>query len=326
MTTEAIEILEPKKVAAALNEVDKTAKIEKDDAIALRNNFKGFYNDIVACRGDAVDVTDPEDPDHRKQAKIVRIKLKNIRCKVENARKLMKSESLARGKAIDGYANVLKYLCEPVEAKLDNIEKHEEKMEAQRIADVIAVRSATLVSIHADPSVFNLGQMDEETFDKVLEISKRQEKERIELKLKAEADRIESERVEKEKQERVKKENENLRKEKEVADAELEKEREKVRKEKAKLESELKKERDAKAKKDKAEEKRKADVAAEKSKAEQAPDGDKLIALSEAIEYVELPNMETDKGHKLLTESRDAIKQVVAFIAERGYALKNGDK
>jgi len=29
MTTEAIEILEPKKVAAALNEVDKTAKIEE---------------------------------------------------------------------------------------------------------------------------------------------------------------------------------------------------------------------------------------------------------------------------------------------------------
>jgi hypothetical protein len=53
-------------------------------------------------------------------------------------RKSLKEESLKRGKAIDGYANVLKYLCEPIEDKLFEIEQYAERKEAARVAALAA--------------------------------------------------------------------------------------------------------------------------------------------------------------------------------------------
>jgi hypothetical protein len=59
-------------------------------------------------------------------AKMVRTALKKVRCAVESKRKEEKSESLKLGRAIDAVAKVIFDVVEPVENRLEAIEKAEE--------------------------------------------------------------------------------------------------------------------------------------------------------------------------------------------------------
>ena len=51
---------------------------------------------------------------------------------LKKVRKELKEESLRKGKAIDGVANIIKFLIEPVEKYLEDQEKFIEKLEQQK--------------------------------------------------------------------------------------------------------------------------------------------------------------------------------------------------
>ncbi len=224
----------PEQVAAALERVQTDNNLPEDAALTLRNEFGQFYTDIVMWRDKAATITDETDPLHQKMAREVRLKLRAARIDVERVRKALKEESLRRGKAIDGFANVLKYLCEPVEKRMDDIEKYAERMEAERIERMVQERTAELVATGNDPTAYNLAAMDDATFAMVLKNAKRIQAEVAETAAKAEADRIAQEEADRKERERIQQENERLRKEAAEREAAAKVERDRIEAERAK--------------------------------------------------------------------------------------------
>ena len=338
-----IEVLEPEVVGQELAKVERASGLAEDRAVALRGEFAPFYNSIVSWREMAAMVTQPEDAKHQKMAREIRLGLRKVRCEVENTRKALKLDSLARGKAIDGFANVLKYLCEPVEEKLLEVEQYAERQEAARIAALTQERAAVLVAVESDPTAYNLGQMDDETFALVLDAAKKRQAERIEADRKAEADRIAKEKAEAEERERIRAENERLKKEAAAREAEVSKERAKVDAEREKaelraaeivrqqeeqrrkereaaeakmreLEAKAKVEREAREKMEReaaaAKAKEAARVKAEaeaKAKAERAPDKDKLKRFVQIFDALTIPAMTTESGKIVAGNIRDRL-------------------
>lgn len=255
MTT-TIEVLQPEIVGAELVKVEQQAGLAEDAAVALRHEYENHYNDICKWREQALTITDPENVAHQKLAGIVRRGLKSVRCDVERVRKSLKEDSLKRGKAIDGYANVLKYLCEPIEEKLFEIEQYVERKEAARIAALAQERQAALIAVECDPTPYNLGVMDEATFSVVLKNAKDAQAAKIEAARKAEADRIAVEQARIAEEARIRAENAKLKAEADAREATMKAEREKAAKKQAEIEAKARKEREAaeaKAKKEKAE-------------------------------------------------------------------------
>lgn len=190
----------------ALIKVEEASGLAKDSAVALREKFAGFYTDIEGWREKALMVTKPADETHQRLARDVRLGLRRVRIDIENTRKALKADSLARGKAIDGYANVLKYLCEPVEQRLLAVEQYAERVEAARIAQLVADRSEALTALGADPSAYNLGIMSLATFSLVCAVAEKAKADREEAARQAEADRIAREQADRIAREKAEKE------------------------------------------------------------------------------------------------------------------------
>jgi len=346
VTTDTIETLNPDVVTEQLATVEKQSGLAGDSALALRGQFADYYNAIVEWRDKAALVTKPEDATHQKIAREVRLGLRRVRCDVENVRKALKADSLARGKAIDGFANVLKYLCEPIEEKLMAVEQYAERQEAARIAALVAERTQALVAAGADSvsvMAYNLGVMDESTFDAVLAGEKQKKAAQEEEIRRYEADRVareQADRIAREKAEKeaaeARAEADKQRKAREAAEAKAKAERDaaeaKARKEKAAADAKIAKEREAreKAEREIAEAKRKdqARVDAEKAKAAleakakadaaraeqeadakaaRAPDREKIMAFVNAIDEVDAPILKDAIAKTILTEFTNAL-------------------
>lgn len=338
MNTE-IEVLEPEVVGQELAKVERASGLAEDRAVALRGEFAPFYNSIVEWREKAALVTKPDDATHQKIAREVRLGLRKVRCEVENVRKTLKADSLARGKAIDGFANVLKYLCEPVEEKLLAVEQYAERQEAARIAALAQERAAALVAVEADPTAYNLGQMDDETFALVLEAAKKRQAERIEAERKAEAERVAKEKAKAEERERIRAENERLKKEAAAREAKAAKERAKVEAERRKereaaeakareLEAKAKAERDAREKVEReaavARAKEAARVKAEaeaKAKAERAPDKEKILAYADSLMSVLPAQCKNPDAAKIMNSVLRRTGEHIDWIKQQAEAL-----
>src|SRR6185437_11549413 len=85
-----------------------------------------------AARAALIKVTSVDQKREMKMARESRLALREIRIKVEHDRKRLKEDSTRRGRAIDGIANVLKALIEPLEAHLLEQETFAERVEAVR--------------------------------------------------------------------------------------------------------------------------------------------------------------------------------------------------
>jgi hypothetical protein len=334
-TTEPIPVLDPEVVGAELAAVEKSAALPEDSAVALRGEFADYYNGIVTLRESAATVKKPDDATHQKIAREVRLGLRRIRCDVENTRKALKADSLARGKAIDGFANVLKYLCEPIEEKLLAVEQYAERQEAARVAALAAERTAALVAQGADPSSYNLGAMDDATWQHVLLGAYRIRKDREEAARQAEAERVAREQADRiarekaeadaaearalaEKERKAREASEaKAAKEREAADAALAKERaalEKAQHEadeaRAKEQARIRAERDAQDAKDRAEKE-------EAERAARAPDRDKLLTLAAELRSTVIPSMKTAAGKGVAAVIAQKVMELAAFV-ERG--------
>jgi len=317
-----IEILEPEVIGQQLAEVESKTGVNEDEALALRGQFADHYNSIVDLRGKVSMITDVEDPVQQKLAREIRLGLKDVRCNVERIRKTMKEESLRRGKAIDGFANVLKYLCEPVEEKLLDIEQYAERQEAARIAALVEDRCSKLECeglTTDDATAYNLAAMSEEMFESLLKMVQQDREQKAAVAAKAEQDRIAREKAEADERERIRKENEKLKKEAAEREAELAKER-KAKEAAEKATAEAKRKEDDRIAKEKAEAdaKAKADRAAA-AKAKRAPDREKVKQLVSTILDIELPKLTSPEGKDLMIEisqKRDGFACWIEKMAE----------
>lgn len=208
--------------------------LPEPEAIALQTAFLPFFQQAEAMKEKAmsINVTSVDQVDEIKRAREWRLTIKNIRVDTEKVRKGLKEESLRKGKAIDGMANVIKFLIAPIEEHLDNQEKFVEIQEQKRIEETKKKRIIELLQYQVDGNNFTeLGSMSDAQYNLLLNGSKTQYETMIAAAKKAEADRIEREKKDSEDRERMKIENEKQRIENEKLQKKLAIEKEKTDKE-----------------------------------------------------------------------------------------------
>ena len=228
--------------------------LEKTQAQVILGKFTNFFEQAKEweTKAKTLVITDISQVEEMKQAREGRLILKKIRTEAENTRKDLKERSLREGKAIDGIANVIKALIVPIEEHLEKQEKFIENIENERKEKINADRIAQLVQyVGEDVNLYNLKEMSQEGFVKLLETSKIVFESQKEAEKKAEEERIKKEKEEKAEQERIKKENDRLKKEAEAREKELVKERAEqekkleVERQKARLEAEAREKAEA---------------------------------------------------------------------------------
>ena len=246
---------------------------------ALQAQYQPFMAETQAALNDAqaIVVADATDIQGMNKARTTRLQLKKIRIELDKKRKELKEQSLREGRAIDGYANIVKAYIVPAEKRLQGLEDAAKNAEAERIEALIEKRTSELKQFQVDCRFFDLGLMDEAAFQQLKQSSEIGYNARIEAEKaaadKAEAERIASEKAESKRlaaeraeRERVRAENERLQKEAEQsrnAAAAAKKKQEEAEEEQQRLKQA---EADAKAEAERVESKRK--IAAEKLKAE----------------------------------------------------------
>lgn len=195
--------------------------LEPDSATALRAAFESMFAqaDEWVSRARGIVVTSEDDKRGMKFARESRLALREIRVNAEKTRKRLKEDSLRRGKAIDGVANVIKALIEPIEAHLLHQEQYGERAEAARRDALRGARADALRAYGADPSVYSdLGGMAEEVWEATLDSARLAHEAKLEAERQAEAVRVEAARIaherrEAERQEAILKEAERVERE-----------------------------------------------------------------------------------------------------------------
>lgn len=146
-------------------------------------------------KAEGIKVVDINDKDGMKAAREARLELKNIRVEVEKRRKDLKEESLLKGKAIDGIANVVKFLIVPLENYLEEQEKFAEVQEEKRLADLEESRKSEMGKYVDDVSIYNFRVMSDAAYAGILENAKKlHEMKQAELK-RAEEQRLADEKA-----------------------------------------------------------------------------------------------------------------------------------
>ena len=301
----------------------REAKLPEHDAISLQDAFLPFFEQAEQWRNEAssIQVTSAEDEEGMKKARETRLQLQHIRCEVEKKRKELKEDSLRKGKAIDGMANVIKFLIKPIEEHLEKQEKFVELELEKKRQERRLEREAQLLPFGVDVTMYNLAEMSEEHYGSLLSSSQQlfkmkqdaEKKEREEAEAKAKAEREEAERI--------RAENEKLRKEAEARQKEIDQERaakEKVEAElRAKQEEEEKNAREAKEQAAKEERKR---IEQEKQ-AKLAPDKDKLAKFADSIVAIPMPDVTSPEARAVVEKAIDMLAKASKFVKQQSLSL-----
>lgn len=257
----------------------------------LKSNFEGYYIEAKKWEEQAktIVVTEDSQIEIMKQAKAMRLAMKEIRVNVEKRRKELKEESLNTGRAIDSIAKKLTGLITPIEEHLTAQEKYVEIKEMKRRSELKAKREDMLAPFCQNMSLYKLEELTDEEFTQIFETNKLAFNARIEQAAKEEEARKASEAQLSAEREQLKAENEKMKLEKEEAENKL-------------------KEKEATE-----EAERKAKEAAEE-KAKSASDNTKLLALAESLEYIQFPSCEKEVAKALLVKVSEGIEKLVTLI------------
>jgi len=296
--------------------------IEETKALTILQSFEPKQVELTAFTEQYSDIVGMElNSVAFKAARELRLKLVKVRTGIADVHKTEKAFFLASGRYVDALKNKLTLPIEQMEEKLTEIEKYEERLEAERKAVLKQTREAEFLPYEFDTSFLPLADMTEEQFTGQLESAKlafetkqrlaaEAEQARIEAESKAEAERIERERVEAEQREAMRIENERLRKEAEErqkAEGVRLAEEKKVRDEQ---EAKLKAEREAAAKAFQEQENKR--IAAEKELQAKKDAELKAAQEAEAAKQAELSKGDADKVNDLIAELT-ALKTKYSF-------------
>jgi len=314
--------------------IAKNSGLEQTKTESLLKSFSESFSKAKNIAGTAreIVVTDEAQKDLMYNARRKRLELRQIRVNVENTRKELKEQSLREGKAIDGMANIIKALIVPVEEYLEKQEKFAEIREQARKAQRLADRTEKLAQYVEDVSLYQLNDMSDESFDKLLANSKKAYLDQKEAERKAEEERIAREKKEREEHEKTRQENVRLLKEREEREKKLQIEREKqaavlkkAREEKEKALAKLRAEKEAQTQKELAEkQKQEAVEKAEKEaklKALLAPDKEKLNKLAADLDSFKFPVVENQETGEILFEARKQLSRITNYLREKAKSL-----
>jgi len=286
--------------------------IEENKAITILQSFEPKQVELTVFTEQYSDIVGMElNPVAFKAARELRLKLVKVRTGIADVHKTEKAFFLASGRYVDALKNKLTLPIEKMEEKLTEIEKYEERLEAERKASLKQSREAEFLPYEFDTSFLPLADMTEEQFTGQLESAKlafetkkrlaaEAEQARIEAEKQAEADRIERERIEAEQREAMRIENERLRKEVEEIEKQAAIKQASELEAKEKQEAKLKAEREAAAKAFQEQENKR--IAAEKELQDKKDAELKEAQLAEANKQAELSKGDADKVNDLIAE------------------------
>jgi hypothetical protein len=296
--------------------------IEAETRTSLRSAFVTMFGTAAHWMAEAavIRVTDASQVADMARAKEIRLKLKGIRCDGEATRKRLKADSLAKGRAIDGIANVLKDQIEPAEKWLQEQEEFAERQKQKAIDALRIERQALLAPFVTDPVAasqgVDLAYMMPEAFAAMLEGAKMQAEIREHTRRReeedrqaAEAKRLEQERANEAERKRLQEENARLQAEQRQKDAE----NAKLKAEAAEAERQrLAKEQEEKAAAE-AEAARLAEIA---SKAASAPDKEKALVFAATLMALAFPEMSSPKGKRFGVRMGTMVIELAGKIKE----------
>lgn len=179
----------PNQLSIVVNE----AGLAEQKSEQLLKSFVGYFSEAkeIAAKAKEIVVTDEAQKPMMERARKLRLQLRDIRTKgVEATRVQLKEQALREGKAIDGLANVIKALIVPVEEHLEKQEKFAELREAERIQKRYEERVDRLMKYGADPSLYQLRDMADASFEKLIEGMEQAKKAQQEADRKAEEERV----------------------------------------------------------------------------------------------------------------------------------------
>lgn len=322
----------------------KEQGVEQDNATAIVKAFGGPFaeaGEILATYQD-IKVTDESQTELMQQAREKRLALKKARTTVENNRKALKEDIVKQGRAIDGIARFVREAIEPAEKYLELQERFVVIKAAERLEATRAERLEKIAQYTDNPSLYNFSTMTDDEFQALLTELKQTHEARLakERAEREEAERKEQERIAEEK--RIREENERLRAEAAAKEAEREKERKAEAERLAKLQAEREKELAAERAKVEAERKqreameaeRRAEqerIAREKAEAEEkerqallAPDKEKLLSFSAALETIrlqKLPAVRTKQAQDIVNEIDGMLTKMQGYISAKAKML-----
>ena len=324
--------------------------VDKSTAVTLQNGFQPFFAaaESLRERALAVTVTDADDTKGMKEARGVRLQLKEVRVSAKKVHKSLKEESLRTGKAIDGLYNLLVYRISPLEEALDEQETYALRKQEERIQARREERASALIDFeythHTD-----LAALTEEAFASVLADAKdlhelrqsraRRDKEERQAAAIAAAEAQEERLAQRqaaadaaakaqeehlgqlakeaaEQEERLKAETAKRK----AAEAALAKERAEAESKRKAVEAALAKERAE------AESKASAFKAAEtarlhaEEKAAQAPDREKLESFARNI-LTMVPTVSSKEGKRVAKEIASKVEALAAWVAQQAATL-----
>lgn len=277
-------------IAIKLNNLVK----EADNPQSLLEAFGAPFEEAGEILRDyqLIKVTDASETSVMAEARTKRLALKKVRTTVENKRKQLKEGILLQGRVIDNVAKFVKEVIEPAESYLQTQEDFVNIQEEARIDKIVNERLEKLSVYQIDLTLYNLRTMTDDQFDNLLNEQKTAEENRIKLEKAAEIEAI----AERERQAKLEAENAQLRKEKEEADKKLrDKEAEERKIEAEKIAAE------------------KAAAEAE-AKAASAPDKEKLVALAETIKAIQIPEMQSSSGKRVIVGIQNTLNNIERSI------------
>lgn len=325
----------------------------------VQNVLNHIFNGVTKMREqlDNVTVSDPNDKVNMKLANTIRLGVRQARLDAEktfDAKRAEVQSQMLSYKTEDALwlkaKQTMQILTKEIEETARWKEETKERFDAEQKELKTQQRIVRVSKVAPELSRSEFENMSDETFEIFYAGIEKSYNDKIEAEKQAEADRIAKEKAEAEERERIRVENERLKKEAEEKEKQLAAERAKAQKErdeaaaklkeeqdaariaaekaaveKAKLEAELKAKADAEEKARKnAEEKaiaeQKAKEAAEK-KAANAPDKSKLIALSETISSISMPELKGEEAQKILGDVKTLLSKVSTFINEKANTL-----
>lgn len=222
-----------------LQVIVEKAGLDKTKAGFVLEKFQGYFKVAAEWekRAKEICVTDDSQKEIMSLARTGRLFLRDKRIAIEKSRKELKEQALREGKAIDGIANVLKALIQPIESYLENqehfvenklkAEAEEARIEAEKKAEedrIIAeqkmelekerrFQTSRLYDFIPDYETIIFADLTGDEYADMVDIAKQKredyekEQERIRIeneKLKKEAEKKELQRIENEKKQKEK--------------------------------------------------------------------------------------------------------------------------
>ncbi len=169
------------------------AVLDPQRQLTLKETFLPFFVDFKALAEEAktIAVNQPA------AAKVMRLKLRKVRTACDKARAQAGADALLYKKSVDGLYKLLESNLEPLETRMDNIEKAEQIAIAEKAAALKAARLAELTPLAMVTSTsldfYDLAGMPESQYLALLKSTREAAEAKLAQTKKAEEDRIAAE-------------------------------------------------------------------------------------------------------------------------------------